>query len=107
MEHYEVRDMFRRTTAPDLFVELSLPRKDNTASIEYEMDQDLSEPISLTFKIGNRSNQPALYAAVQIGLDPRIEMPVYGEFNPAIVSPNDTSKWFVYQMMSPPSLPHF
>jgi hypothetical protein len=68
MEDYEVRDIFRRATTPDLWVEFNF-LTGKTADLQFQPNAASSNPIHLRASIGNRSQQPALCAVIRIYLD--------------------------------------
>jgi hypothetical protein len=76
MEHYEIRDMFRRSTSPDLYLTLSA-----SSTLQFEPGGDFSRPVALHFSIGNRSNQPAHYVIVTIGIDRLLQLESYGDYD--------------------------
>lgn len=74
MEHYEIRDRFRRTTVPDLNVSFSFDRMRKTHDLRFERHGDDALPAGLTPFVSNESNEPALYAVVFIGIDARLKV---------------------------------
>jgi hypothetical protein len=74
MEHYEVRDMFRRLSNPDLNIEFFFDKMQKHQDLHYESDADESSPIGMTPVISNRSNTPALYAVANIFVDERLKI---------------------------------
>jgi hypothetical protein len=68
MEDYEVRDIFRRATTPDLWMEFNF-HTGKTADLQFQPNASSSNPIWLRASIGNRSHQPALYAVIRTYLD--------------------------------------
>jgi hypothetical protein len=90
MEDYEVRDIFRRSTTPDLEVSLSfLDGAKQTLDYGSLGELPSSKPFNLITHIGNRSPQPAYHAVVDIGISTLIQPISYGGFNKAGESPND------------------
>jgi hypothetical protein len=73
MEHYEVRDAFRRLTTPALFVKLSFVDGERH-SLEFSERDDLSKPFNLIASMDNQSNQPASHAIVEIGVAAELEV---------------------------------
>ena len=71
MEDYEVKDTLRRATTPDLFVTISFLKGDR-ARLMYASNHELSQPVYLLTRIGNRSPQPAQHILVRIGIDENI-----------------------------------
>lgn len=89
MEDYEVREGMNRSTAPEPFVEISLPNP--YAEIAWP-DGDTytqSMPIALAARIGNRSSTPALYAYVNLFLDPDLVIVASGASSIDNVKAND------------------
>lgn len=72
MEDYEIRDLLRRATTPDLWIQFSFPSGPKT-QVSFRPGQPKSEPIILRPVIGNRSREPALYAVITIYVDTRID----------------------------------
>lgn len=70
MEDYEVKDVMRRTTGPDLHIFLILEPN----IINFEDDATFSLPITLTGTIVNRSDTPAFYTIILIYVDERINV---------------------------------
>jgi predicted HTH transcriptional regulator len=58
MADYEVRDMMRRSTTPDLYVSLSFATG-LTTQIQFDARTEVSRPVMLSVRIENRSAQPA------------------------------------------------
>jgi hypothetical protein len=108
MEDYEVRDILRRSTTPDLFLNLRLSRGDNTA-IEFTSQSELSQTVFLSLSIGNRSPQPAFYTVVKIGIHASINVLASDTFSGAGSTNDDGTKqnWYMRSLMTPPSLPLF
>jgi hypothetical protein len=74
MEHYEVRDTFRRSLTPDLAIEFFFDKMQKHQDLHYESDVDESSPMGMTPVISNRSNTPALYAVANIFVDERLKV---------------------------------
>jgi hypothetical protein len=68
MEDYEIRDIYRRASTPDLWIDFSF-NTGKTTEVRFRPSMAVSDPIWLQARIGNRSGEPALYAAIQIYLD--------------------------------------
>jgi hypothetical protein len=60
MYDYEIKDVMRRETVPDLFARLHFSGGDSV-SVEWQPDVELSKPFFLCCSIENRSAQPAFY----------------------------------------------
>jgi hypothetical protein len=74
MEHYEVRDMFRRSTNPDLSIEFFFDKMLKYHDLDYPPDAEESAPMGLTPVISNRSNTPSLYAVVNVFVDEQLKV---------------------------------
>jgi predicted HTH transcriptional regulator len=61
MEDYEIRDIYRRSTIPDLWIGFHFDAGLST-NITFLPEQEVSDPINLVATIGNRSREPALYS---------------------------------------------
>jgi hypothetical protein len=104
MEDYEIRDVFRRATTPELLVDLSF-NSGLTAEVEFADQSELSKPIALIVTVRNRSSQPAHYAYIQIGIDTDLPLCTWhGFFN---MKATDGKNWLAHSFMSPPALPMF
>jgi hypothetical protein len=79
MEDYEIKDVMRRATTPDLYVELAFASGD-TQIIEYASHQEMSKPFPIIATISNRSVQAAEYAFVEIGVDPELAIVFDGAY---------------------------
>jgi hypothetical protein len=71
MEHYEVRDYFRRVTSPELNVDFHFDKLSDEQIIRYARDES-QVPAGLTPIVSNSSNQPALYAVISLFFDARL-----------------------------------
>jgi hypothetical protein len=81
MEDYEIRDVMRRTIAPDLFLVIDLIRNhdDNVTTKGKKLcipcvSSKTSIEVMLDIAICNESSEPANYALITIGLDPKINI---------------------------------
>jgi Schlafen, AlbA_2 len=84
MEHYEVRDAFRRAVDPDLVIEFDLFKGDAAyKNVTFNEFRDVTDPIPLGGIIKNNSNQPAMYTAISILIDRRVKIADRGEFEHA------------------------
>jgi hypothetical protein len=109
MEHYEVRDMMRRATTPELFVRLSLPGG-HTAQVDFAYREEISKPITLQSFIGNRSNQPAFHTLVEIGLDLDLVLRSPGDYEQIGTRTDEVGNKLNYlrrRLSTPPDLPIF
>ena len=107
MEDYQVRDTMRRTTTPELYVRLSLPRG---AGIEFAHQSEMSKPIILNALVGNRSAQPAFHTFVQLGIDTDISILSNGDFTPVgerADADDVPQNWLMRRISTPPEPPIF
>jgi hypothetical protein len=71
MEHYEVRDFFRRAVAPDLIVDFRFDRLATTRVLQYNRNEEQT-PTGITPLVSNASSQPALYSVITLFVDGRL-----------------------------------
>lgn len=72
MEDYEIRDVARRATVPDLWLSFRFARG-KSAAIDFKLG-NRSSPIPLRCSIGNHSPQPAKYAVIDVLIDHNFEI---------------------------------
>jgi Putative DNA-binding domain len=109
MEHYEVRDSFRRMTTPDLFVTVSF-LEGNRHVVRFPGSDEESAPFNVIARIENRSPQPAFHVVVDIGIDTDFKVISTGGF-----APFDSGEqiegiplnWLRWSLASPPGQPIF
>jgi hypothetical protein len=65
MHDYEIRDIMRRVTTPDLHVVLTLGGK-NTHTVQFPSHIEVSQPFFLDCTVINKSPTPANYAIVEV-----------------------------------------
>jgi hypothetical protein len=109
MEHYEIRDAFRRQITPDLFVTLSFLDGDRH-NLGFPERHDTSHPFNLIADINNRSNQPASHAVVDIGIAAELVLISRGSYERLDQADNDRRipmHWLRWTVASPPALPIF
>lgn len=68
MYDYEIRDILRRATTPELWIDFNFDMGKLT-NINFTTGSDVSEPIKLIANIGNKSQQPAKYAVINVFID--------------------------------------
>jgi len=68
MYDYEIRDILRRATTPDLWINFRFDTGKATA-VNFPPQTDVSDPIKLHASIGNKSQQPATYAVIKLFID--------------------------------------
>jgi hypothetical protein len=107
MEDYEVRDVMRRATTPDLYLKLQL-RSGTTQELSFAGGDSKSDPVPLVFSIGNRSSQPASHVIVTIGLDPRLTISSTGDYEGPLPRRNESDLNYLKLRIHPPNwLPIF
>jgi hypothetical protein len=108
MEDYEIRDVMRRATTPDLVVDLTFATG-NTQRIDYAPQQELSKPFPLIPWVSNRSAQPAEYAVIDIGIDPQLSVLMTGDYEPIgrHGDPRGIQLQWCRFMIRPPRVPIF
>lgn len=73
MEDYEIRDILRRATTPDLHFNFYLGGKDSVP-IQFSQDQPFSEEVELRITVENRAEEPASYAVMEIFIDSALKL---------------------------------
>ena len=81
MEDYEIKDVMRRATVPNLRVDLTFA-PGQIQRIDYAYKQEMSKPFPLIAWIENRSPQPANYVVIEIGIDPSLSVPMPNDYHP-------------------------
>jgi hypothetical protein len=111
MHDYEIRDIMRRATTPDLFISLSFEDGDrHTLDFGELGEMPSSKPFALKAYIRNGSAQPSFHAVVDIGVAAEITPKSPGGFTRSRLANNDRNipmHWFQWSLVSPPSLPIF
>lgn len=74
MEDYEIRDIMRRSTRPDLVIEFYFDKMRKTHDLRYTNEAEHHAPAGMTGVISNRSDEPALYAVALVFVDVRISV---------------------------------
>lgn len=72
MEHYEVRDMFRRSVNPDLSIEFFFDKMEKSEVFLIPIGEADHVPVGLSPVLSNASNTPAEYAVAIVFLDARL-----------------------------------
>jgi hypothetical protein len=109
MEDYEIRDVMKRATTPDLFITLSF-LSGNRQKLEFGGAEATSKPFNLLASIVNRSAQPAFHVIVEIGLVTDLRIRSLGSYERLSESDNELGtpmNWFRWSLASPPGLPIF
>ncbi len=111
MEHYEIRDAFRRSVDPDLDMEFDLLIGQAAhKNVEFTKFRDVSDPTPISATIRNKSNQPALYTVVSIFMDHRLKITNNGLFTPFVprtFSQNDVRNQLMLKIGVPKQFPIF
>ncbi|MBR1216208.1 ATP-binding protein [Bradyrhizobium sp. JYMT SZCCT0180] len=109
MEDYEIKDVMRRATTPNLQIRLGFTDRKLSVRIEFDRDAETSRPIELRPTAVNLSRQPAEYAMVDIGIDLGLKILRFGDYS--TIGRRDDGRgiqlqWarFAYQ---PPRMPIF
>jgi len=111
MEHYEIRDAFRRSVDPDLILEFDLLLGQAAyKTVEFTKYRDQSDATPIAATIRNRSNQPALYTYLSIYLDRRLKIDFTGPYAPypeVRFGENDVRSHLTFKIGIPGSFPIF
>jgi len=111
MEDYEIRDILRRSTTPDLELQLSFLGNEFMWKPEFKPSQELSEPFFLDCSIVNHSPTPVYHAIIEVWVDhdlhPAFSLPPFKQTR--IISNDKGQDFRVYQrtIASPPGVPVF
>lgn len=109
MFDFEIKDVMRRSTTPDLFVTLSFIHGTHH-KLDFAPSAEDSRPFNLIAHIENRSAQPAYHAVVDIGVDAGFDVISSGHYSRLPPTDNGSPKavnWFRWTRSSPPDLPIF
>ena len=74
MYDYEIKDIMRRSTTPNLEIELSLPTN-NIFHVEFPPLLELSKTFFLGVKVINKSPTPAMHVIVEVYVDAAMTVP--------------------------------
>jgi hypothetical protein len=102
MEHYEVRDMFRRSTNPDLTIEFFFDKMKKKQDLYYPPDSEEHSPIGMTPVISNRSNTPSPYTVAIILVDERLTV-FAGNYDKLGVTKLNGHRFIPYRLIFPPN----
>jgi hypothetical protein len=111
MHDYEIRDIMRRSTTPDLYAELSFDARQTSITPRVTDGAQHSETVMLHCAVRNRSNAPAYHVVVDFFVDYVLMIPfLVGPFK--IIGERDeapTPKMRIFRRVinSPPDLPIF
>jgi hypothetical protein len=109
MEDYEIRDILRRATTPNLNVKLSLPHSDKH-QVEFPPHQEWSKSILLGVTVSNTSPTPAYHAIVEVFIDAVLVVPFATQFTQSGSAENPPGRRFKimrWTISSPPGVPIF
>lgn len=110
MHDYEIKDIMRRATTPDLEVLLWFPHGD-TFAVEFPPHQELSKTFFLNCTALNKSPTPAHYAIVEVGIDEDLNIPFslepFIQVNTIEHSPTEKLRMFRRTISAPPGVPIF
>jgi hypothetical protein len=80
MYDYEIRDILRRATTPELWVDFRFKGRDRTI-ITFPPKGEVSYAIEINVTIGNKSQQPATYAVINLFIDEQFTIVHSGGLN--------------------------
>jgi hypothetical protein len=110
MHDYEIKDIMRRATTPNLYVRFAFTNGERT-TLDFSQHQEMSDPVRLLGKLGNDSSEPAFHAFIRVGISTGIS--IVQKSAPWVYSgPAETESFGkldrMYQRVSsPPALPIF
>lgn len=111
MEDYEIRDIMRRTTTPDLETILHFDGNKNTIVAQFHPHEELSQTIVLHCKVRNLSNTPAHHVVIDLFLDADLTIPyaLPGFRQVATIDEPGRPKLYQFRRVinSPPDIPVF
>jgi hypothetical protein len=108
MADYEVRDMMRRTTTPDLVINLSFATGENS-QLDYAPHTEISRPVSVIVSVSNKSPQPAFHTVIRFGIHTGLQITENPDYDYTGTEGTGTSakSWLVRRHTTPPDLPIF
>jgi Putative DNA-binding domain len=101
MEDYEIRDVMRRSSTPNLYLALNLGPGDRR-QWRFTSPGRGSDPIPLVFTIGNKSSPPAAHVIVTIGIDARLSITSTGDYEGPLARQGDGNLIHFRLLISPP-----
>ena len=111
MEDYEVRDIMRRSTTPDLYTEITFDNKQTTRGVGAVMSTGYSDTVMLHCSVKNRSNAPAYHVIVDIVIDADLNVPfaldTFKQVGQRDEAPGPKMKIYRWAINSPPHMPVF
>jgi hypothetical protein len=109
MHDYEIRDILRRSTTPNLNVKLSLPAG-NKHRLEFPAHRGISKSFLLGVTVSNSSPTPAYYSIVEVWINDVLTIPFSVQFTQsggAEDPPGRRFKVMRWTLASPPGIPIF
>jgi hypothetical protein len=103
MEHYEVKQAFLKQANPELY--LTAETLTPIHQITFNQYSDRSDPVTIVFTIGNRSNSPAMYAVIMLLVGPKLLVTSSGSFSGPFLRPDFNGQTVQYYMKKM-SIPH-
>jgi hypothetical protein len=109
MHDYEIKDVMRRATTPDLWLDLAFAAGARE-QLEFLPNDEVSKPFQLFLNLSNRSSQPAHHVIVELGLAtclPFRDIALYEKIGTHGNEFNTPMNWVRWSLASPPELPIF
>jgi Putative DNA-binding domain len=109
MHDYEIRDILRRSTTPNLDVKLSLPTG-MKHRLEFSPHQDYSKSFLLGVTVSNSSPTPAYHAIVEVWVNDVLAVPFAVQFTQSHGTESPPGRRFKvmrWTLSSPPGIPIF
>ncbi len=111
MEDYEIRDIMRRTSTPDLYAVLTFDARETSRVVRLSPDAKLSENVILHCTIRNRSSTPAYYVIVDLLVDYDLQIAFslqpFAQVGEIDEAPHAKMRIFRRVINSPPMTPVF
>jgi hypothetical protein len=109
MDDYQIKDILRRATTPNLFVTLSFLEGAQHA-LRFPGSDEESRPFNLIAHIENKSPQPAFHVVIDIGIDTHFKIVARGDFaqfDSKEQVEQTPLNWFRWTLAAPPGQPIF
>jgi hypothetical protein len=111
MHDYEIKDIMRRATTPDLYTEITFDNKQTARSIDAVMSTGFSNTVVLHCTVKNRSSAPAYHVIVDFLIDSDLAVPFaldpFKQVGERDQPPGPKMKIFHRAINSPPQMPIF
>jgi hypothetical protein len=111
MYDYEIRDIMRRSTTPDLYAELTFDGRQNSITARFSEGAEYCETVILHCTVRNRSSTPACHVIVDFLIDydliPAFHLPPFKTVGERDEAPRPKMRIFRRVINSPPDLPIF